>query len=220
MQPARSTATDERVDGLFGGEGVGVCAEWEDFTFGFVLLAVQSLGFEVVYVLVVGVGFAFGQIEVDEAERAVFRHHVHLADGGGVVSAVRQVLDEGVFLLVHGDAGAVDVAVLLRAVAPGHNRHSRGHTHRVLDVAALEAHAFRCDAVDVGRADHRVAVASHAVEAVFVGGDEEDVGAGVLWHWSLLGKGYWMLDAGYSMLESRVLNAICESESKTAIFQL
>ena len=99
---------------------------------------------------------------------------MRFADQRGAVPLVAQEIDEGRRIERQRDA------VVPPAVQARHPRSQDAgavaHADRIGDVEPVEPCAAVCQAVDVGRPDHRVAIASKMIGAVLIGHDKQVVG--------------------------------------------
>ena len=137
---------------------------------------------------VVGVGLALVEV-AEEFVKALFSGDgVGLAgeaeaplaeEAGGVADALENFGDGGVVCKEAFAVAAVGVAADagMAGVEALHEAGSGWRADRVAGVGVGEAHAFGCDAVDVGGEDVFLTVAAEVAPAQVVGEDKDDVGA-------------------------------------------
>jgi len=119
----------------------------------------------------------FKDLHVLEAVVAPRRGEVHLADGAGLVAVVGEHARERGVLLHGPDRAAVAGQAVGVAVPAGHDGVACGHADRAVRVAAGVADPLAGQPVEVRGKDAAVAVPGDRVEALLVGGDQDDVRA-------------------------------------------
>ena len=114
------------------------------------------------------------ELVLDEAqERVEKRLEVGLADERGAVAGVVQGAgDAGRFI---GKGHAVHPHSVRRHVLPGDHGGARRHAHHALRMCARVVDAVGGQPIDGGCASHRAAVAAERIEALLIGGDEQNL---------------------------------------------
>jgi hypothetical protein len=99
---------------------------------------------------------------------------VALANQRGAIAGVAQQIDEG--HRVHRQRDAVASHAVDRGHASRHQAGAVRLAYRACDIEFIERRALGRDRIDVGRAQHRMAVAAEEIGAVLVGDEQEEVG--------------------------------------------
>ena len=120
-----------------------------------------------------------GQLHVFEAVVGSGGVEVHLPLGAGLVAGIGQQggQSRAVFrtFLHEGRVGAVGGHAALIALQAGHDGRTGGHADGASGIAGSVAGAHGGHVVQVGREDALVPPGVHGVEALLVGGDQQDV---------------------------------------------
>jgi hypothetical protein len=101
---------------------------------------------------------------------------MRLADQHGAHAKLGKVIAQSRF--VDPQREAVPVRAVRAHVAPGVKAHPRRPADRRLHIGTIEAHAARCQRVDVRRLQMRMTVAAEVIEPQLIAHDEEDIFAG------------------------------------------